>query len=240
MQQTLIIIPTYNEKENISPLISAIFTVLPEVHLLFVDDSSPDKTAEEISVFMKKYPKQIFLSSRPKKEGLGKAYLHGFQWALARAYSEIFEMDADLSHPADALPALLHSLRSGKDVVVGSRYVKGIQVVDWPTSRILLSRGAAVYVKALTGLPVKDPTAGFVGYSRKALMALDFDQISFVGYAFQIEMKFRLWKKNFLIEEIPIVFTNRAKGVSKMNGSIIWEAVFGVIYLKFISILNRL
>ncbi len=239
MSQTLIIIPTYNEVDNISPLLKEIFSVLPDVHVLFVDDSSPDGTADKIAAFQASYPSQIFLEVRKEKEGLGKAYVHGFQWALARDYQYIFEMDADLSHPANSLPQMIEALEKGTDVIVGSRYLSGVNVVNWPIMRILLSMGASIYVRLITGLPVKDATAGFVGYRASALSKLELNTLSFVGYAFQIEMKFKLWKKGCSLKEIPIVFVNREKGVSKMNSSIIWEAIYGVIYLKFESIYKR-
>ena len=239
MSQTLIIIPTYNEVDNISPLLKEIFSVLPDVHVLFVDDSSPDGTADKIAAFQASYPSQIFLEVRREKEGLGKAYVHGFQWALARAYQNIFEMDADLSHPAKSLPQMIEALENEVDVIVGSRYLSGVNVVNWPIMRILLSMGASIYVRLITGLPVKDATAGFVGYKASALSKLELNALSFVGYAFQIEMKFKLWKKGCSLKEIPIVFVNREKGVSKMNSSIIWEAIYGVIYLKFESIYKR-
>ena len=240
MKTTLIIIPTFNEKDNISPLIDAIFSIDPKLHLLFVDDSSPDGTGEEVMRFQHKYPEKIHLLSREKKEGLGKAYIHGFQWGLANNYNYLFEMDADLSHPASALPKMIASLDAGKDVVIGSRYLGGVNVVNWPLSRIALSMGASIYVRLITGLPVQDPTAGFVGYRASALRKLVFEDIAFVGYAFQIEMKFKLWKKGCSLEEVPIVFVNRERGVSKMNGSIIWEAIFGVIYLRFVYIFKRI
>ena len=239
MSQTLIIIPTYNEVDNISPLLKEIFSVLPDVHILFVDDSSPDGTADKIAAFQASYPSQIFLEVRKEKEGLGKAYVHGFQWALARAYQNIFEMDADLSHPAKSLPQMIEALENEVDVIVGSRYLSGVNVVNWPIMRILLSMGASIYVRLITGLPVKDATAGFVGYKASALSKLELNALSFVGYAFQIEMKFKLWKKGCSLKEIPIVFVNREKGASKMNSSIIWEAIYGVIYLKFESIYKR-
>ena len=239
MSQTLLIVPTYNEVDNISPLLKEIFSVLPNVHVLFVDDSSPDGTAAKIETFKVSYPQQIFLEVRKQKQGLGKAYVHGFQWAIARGYHNIFEMDADLSHPATALPQMIVALESGTDVIVGSRYLSGVNVVNWPILRILLSMGASIYVRLITGLPVKDATAGFVGYKVTALSKLDLNALSFVGYAFQIEMKFKLWKKGCSLKEIPIVFVNREKGVSKMNSSIIWEAIYGVIYLKFESIYKR-
>lgn len=239
MRKTIIIVPTYNEKENIPGLIQEIFLYVPEVELLFVDDSSPDGTALLIGEYQKKFPNQIHLEIRAKKEGLGRAYVHGFRWALARDYAAIFEMDADLSHPAAKLPEMIERLDT-HDVVIGSRYLKGVNVVNWPLMRMVLSVGASFYVRLITGLKVNDATAGFVGYRREALRALALNKIIFVGYAFQIEMKFRLWKKGCTMIEIPIVFTNREKGSSKMNGSIIWEAIYGVIYLKFVSIFKRL
>ena len=236
MDETLIIVPTYNERENISPLLQQIFAAVPSVHVLFVDDNSPDHTAQEIKKAALDFPGQVFLEERQQKEGLGKAYLHGFDWALRRQYHFIFEMDADLSHPPSRLPEMITLLKGDVAVVVGSRYLNGVHVVNWPKSRILLSRVASLYVRFMLGLPVKDPTAGFVGYRRSALSALDLSKVSFVGYAFQIEMKFKLWRKGFFIKEIPIVFFNRERGQSKMNSSIIWEAIFGVIYLKFTTI----
>ena len=240
MQDYLLIIPTYNERENVSPLVDKILSICPEIHILFVDDSSPDGTAEEIKALQNEHPNHLFLEVRAQKEGLGKAYQHGFEWALSKKYQYIFEMDADLSHPPSALPKMISLLSDQCDVVIGSRYLKGIQVVNWPLSRIILSLGASYYVRLITGLPIKDSTAGFVGYRREALASLNLSHLHFLGYAFQIEMKFKLWKKGFRLKEIPIVFTNREKGSSKMNSSIIWEAIYGVIYLKFMSIFKRL
>ncbi len=239
MRNTLIIVPTYNESENIMELIQEIFFHVPEAEILFVDDSSPDGTADLIQSFQKKFPDQIHLEVRSKKEGLGRAYVHGFGWALARDYNYIFEMDADLSHPASKLPTMIELLAT-YDVVIGSRYLKGVNVVNWPLMRMILSVGASLYVRIITGLRIKDTTAGFVGYTKEALSVLDLSKITFVGYAFQIEMKFKLWKKGFSMIETPIVFVNREKGNSKMNGSIIWEAIYGVIYLKLASVFKRL
>lgn len=240
MEQSLIIIPTYDEKENIAELIAEIFSILPQVHLLFVDDSSPDGTAKLIGAFMEKYPEQIHLEIREKKEGLGKAYVHGFRWAIARDYAYVFEMDADLSHPAAALPLMLTGLQKGAGVVIGSRYLEGVNVVNWPLLRIALSMIASIYVRIILGLPVKDTTAGFVGYSRAALQSLNLEKLVFVGYAFQIEMKYKLWKNGFSLQEFPIIFTNRKKGKSKMDKTIIWEAMYGVFYLRLKSIFKRL
>ena len=239
MDNALVIIPTYNEAENIQKVIE---TTLAEdqFHVLVVDDSSPDGTADLVLKMIKTLPHRIFLEIRPKKEGLGKAYLHGFDWAIERQYPYIFEMDADFSHDPRELAPMLSRLKSGFDMVIGSRYIKGINVVNWPLSRILLSYLASLYVRLITSMPVKDPTAGFVGYKREVLEQLNLKKIKFVGYAFQIEMKFKVWKKDFKFIEHPIIFTNRALGVSKMNGEIIWEALPAVLILRINSILNRI
>jgi dolichol-phosphate mannosyltransferase len=182
---------------------------------------------------IKKFPKRLFLESRTDKKGLGTAYVHGFKWALRRKYSYVFEMDADFSHNPKELISMMTLLKNQADLVVGSRYIKGVNVVNWPLGRILLSYFASFYVRLITGMPIKDSTAGFVGYKRQVLETIDLDQIKFVGYAFQIELKYKAWLKNFKIIEHPIIFTNRLKGMSKMNGSIIWEAFFGVLFLRF-------
>jgi dolichol-phosphate mannosyltransferase len=238
MQQRLIIVPTYNEAENIEALLQALFTLPTSLHVLVVDDNSPDGTADLVKTAMVHHPKQLFILERKEKNGLGKAYLEGFQWALRRNYTSVFEMDADFSHDPHELPALFEALEHA-DVVVGSRYCNGINVVNWPLSRIALSYFASIYVRLLTGMPVKDPTAGFVGYRREVLEAIDLNQIRFVGYAFQIEMKFKAYKKKFKIKEVSIVFKDREKGYSKMSSSIIKEGILGVIQLKFNSIFNK-
>ena len=197
-----------------------------------VDDQSPDGTGAEVLEMISRFPHQLFLESRSDKTGLGSAYVHGFKWALRRDYEYIFEMDADFSHNLNELSPMLNILQKDSDVVVGSRYVKGVNVVNWPLSRILLSYFASLYVRLITSMPIKDATAGFVGYRRKVLESMDLDQIKFVGYAFQIELKYKAWLKKFKLEEHPIVFLNRTKGKSKMNGSIIWEALFGVLFLR--------
>ena len=207
-------------------------------NILVVDDSSPDGTANLVLELMKTHSKRLFLEQRVRKEGLGKAYIHGFIWALENKYDYIFEMDADLSHDPKELSAMLAYLKSDFDLVIGSRYIKGINVVNWPLSRILLSYMASLYVRWITFMPIKDPTAGFVGYTRAVLEQLDFKKIKFVGYAFQIEMKFKIWKKGSKYKEHPIVFTNRVLGVSKMNGKIIWEALSAVLILRIRSIFN--
>lgn len=229
----LIVIPTYNEIENIEAIIRAVFAQNEGFHILIVDDNSPDGTAKKVQELQGEYPNRLFLEIRTEKKGLGTAYIHGFKWALARNYEYIFEMDADFSHnPADLL-RLYEACENGADVAIGSRYVKGVNVVNWPLARILLSYGASIYVRVITGMKIKDPTAGFVCYRRRVLEAIELDTVSFVGYAFQIEMKYRAYLKKFRIEEVPIIFTDRTKGKSKMNKSIIREAIFGVIAMRF-------
>ena len=232
MKNTLIIVPTYNEIENIESLIEMIFENDLPLHVLVVDDQSPDGTANRVIQIMKTFPKRLFLESRADKKGLGTAYIYGFKWALRRDYEYIFEMDADLSHNPKELIPMLSLLQHDTDLIIGSRYIKGVNVVNWPLSRVLLSYFASVYVRLITGMPIKDSTAGFVGYKRNVLESIDLDQVKFVGYAFQIELKYKSWLKKFKLVEHPIIFTNRAKGKSKMNGSIIWEALFGVLFLR--------
>lgn len=232
MKNTLIIVPTYNEIENIESLIEMIFENDLPLDVLVVDDQSPDGTANRVIQIMKTFPKRLFLESRADKKGLGTAYIHGFKWALRRDYEYIFEMDADLSHNPKELIPMLSLLQHDTDLIIGSRYIKGVNVVNWPLSRVLLSYFASVYVRLITGMPIKDSTAGFVGYRRNVLESINLDQVKFVGYAFQIELKYKSWLKKFKLVEHPIIFTNRAKGKSKMNGSIIWEALFGVLFLR--------
>ena len=232
MQRTLVIIPTYNEKENIESIIEAAFALYPKnLHILVVDDSSPDGTIAIVKSLIQKHESRLFLKVRPEKNGLGAAYLDGFQWALKQDYEYIFEMDADFSHNPEELGKMQQYLEKDSDVIVGSRYVNGINVVDWPLSRILLSYGASLYVRFLLNFHVKDPTAGFVGYKRAVLKTLDLDTIRFKGYAFQIEMKYKAYLNKFRIKEHSIIFVNRSKGVSKMDGKIIWEALYGIWYL---------
>tara|TARA_B100001059_G_scaffold203492_1_gene212185 strand:+ start:25684 stop:26403 length:720 start_codon:yes stop_codon:yes gene_type:complete len=239
MEKVLVIIPTYNEVENIQKVID--LTLKYKAYdILVVDDSSPDGTADLVLQLIKTHSNQLFLEQRARKEGLGKAYIHGFRWALENNYDFIFEMDADLSHDPKELSTMLDYLKSDYDLVIGSRYVKGINVVNWPLSRILLSYLASVYVRWISFMPIKDPTAGFVGYTRTVLQQLDFNKIRFVGYAFQIEMKFKIWKKDFNFKEHPIIFTNRVLGVSKMDGKIIWEALSAVLILRIKSIFNQI
>ena len=232
MEKTLIIIPTYNEIENIESIIEAVFSTTIAVAILVVDDESPDGTGQKVLSLMERFPKRLFLESRSNRTGLGSAYVHGFQWALRRNYAYIFEMDADFSHNPKEIQPILALLEKEADLVVGSRYIKGVNVVNWPLSRILLSYFASLYVRLITGMPIKDATAGYVGYRSEVLKAIEIDQVKFVGYAFQIELKYKAWLKKFKLIEHPIVFTNRVKGKSKMNGSIIWEALYGVLFLR--------
>lgn len=235
----LVIIPTYNEKENISKIITAVFSLNQDFHVLVVDDSSPDGTAEIVKNLQSEFSNELFLTIRKTKDGLGKAYLHGFAWALENGYDYIFEMDADFSHNPNDLPKLYEAALEG-DMSVGSRYCKGVNVVNWPMSRILLSYFASKYVRFILGIPVFDTTAGFVCFSKKVLQTIDLKNIKMTGYGFQVEMKYRAYKKGFSINEVPIIFTDRTHGESKMNGGIIKEAVFGVISLKLKSLFGRL
>ena len=236
MSDSLIIIPTYNEEENIEKLIKQIFSFEKEFHVLVVDDRSPDKTSQIIKQLQEEFPKRLFLEEREGKMGLGTAYIHGFKWALAKKYSFIFEMDADFSHnPKDLIRLYKEVKDKNADMAIGSRYVKGVNIVNWPMSRLLMSFFASKYVKFITGIPVHDSTAGFKCYKRKVLETIDLDKIKFVGYAFQIEMKFKSWKHGFNIQEVPVIFRDRTEGVSKMSSSIFFEAFIGVIQLKISS-----
>ncbi len=235
----LVIIPTYNEKENIECIISTVFALEEDFHILVVDDSSPDGTAEIVKRLQSKFPSKLHLSIRKVKDGLGKAYIHGFKWALQNNYDFIFEMDADFSHNPKDLDKLFQACQNA-DMTIGSRYSKGVNVVNWPMGRVLLSYFASRYVRAILRIPIHDTTAGFVCFKRKVLEEIGLDDIKLKGYGFQIEMKFRAFKKGFKIVEVPIVFTNRELGESKMNGGIIHEAVFGVLNLKWKSIIGKL
>lgn len=241
MADAIIIIPTYNEIENIEAIITAVFEENTNFHILVVDDSSPDQTAQKVKDLQASYAHKLHLLERPKKSGLGSAYIDGFKWSLARSYEFIFEMDADFSHDPEDLNLLYEACKTyGADMAIGSRYVKGVNVVNWPMSRVLLSYMASKYVRLITRMNLHDTTAGFVCYKRKVLETINLNQIKFVGYAFQIEMKFKAYKSGFNIVEIPVIFTDRTKGKSKMSGGIISEAVFGVIKLKLNSLLfNR-
>ena len=231
MEKTLVIIPTYNEAENIKKVIEATIRE-KKFDVLVVDDSSPDGTATIVKEIIKSYPKKVFLEVKKNKDGLGRAYIHGFKWAVDKMYDYIFEMDADFSHNPSELVTMLDYLKEGKDMVIGSRYIKGINVVNWPLGRIILSYLASVYVRLITSMPIKDPTAGFVGYKREVLEEIFLDKVKFVGYAFQVEMKYKTWRKKFSYIEHPIIFTNRTLGLSKMDGRIIWEGLLGVLILR--------
>jgi dolichol-phosphate mannosyltransferase len=233
---SIIIIPTYNERENIENIIHAIFDLEKVFHILILDDGSPDGTADIVKRLQTEFPERLFLVQRAKKLGLGTAYITGFKWALEHQYEFIFEMDADFSHDPKDLPRLYKACKEdGGDVAIGSRYVSGVNVVNWPMSRVLMSYFASSYVRLITRMPIRDTTAGFKCYRRKVLETIDLDAIRFKGYAFQIEMKFTAYKFGFKIIEVPVIFINRVKGTSKMNSSIFGEAVFGVIRLKVSS-----
>lgn len=237
MSDRLVIIPTYNEKENISQIIQAVLSLPLPFHILIVDDGSPDGTADIVKGLQKDYPNQLFLRERDGKMGLGTAYIHGFKWGLDRSYQYFFEMDADFSHqPSDLVRLYEACEEQNADVSIGSRYVKGGKVENWPFDRKFLSFGASLYVRMITGMPVKDPTAGFICYSRRVLETLNLDGIRFVGYAFQIEMKYKALLNGFEIVEVPITFIDRELGESKMNKRIISEAIFGVLKMKWESI----
>ena len=229
----LIIIPTYNERENIEAMIAKVFSLEGDFSLLVVDDGSPDGTAAIIRDLMPSYPDRLFLVEREGKLGLGTAYLAGFRWALERGYNAVFEMDCDFSHDPDDLLRLAAELEAGADVAVGSRYVSGVNVVNWPMRRLLLSYCASRYVKIVTGMPVKDATAGFVGYRAEVLRTLDLDNVRMRGYGFQIEMKYTAWRLGFKIKEVSIIFRDRTLGTSKMSSSIFGEAFWGVLGLRF-------
>ncbi len=230
LTDAVVIIPTYNEKENIELIIRAVFSLKKDFSIVVVDDSSPDGTAAIVQELQKEFPNRLFLENRTEKQGLGVAYIHGFKWALQAGYDYIIEMDADFSHNPNDLPRLYNACAvENADLAVGSRYIEGINVVHWDIKRILLSYFASKYVRLITRIPVKDTTAGFVCYKRKVLETIDLDQIKFIGYAFQIEMKYKAWKHGFSIREVSIIFTDRIRGNSKMNSSIISEAIFGVL-----------
>jgi dolichol-phosphate mannosyltransferase len=235
MLRALVIIPTFNEIENIEKMLNTVMALPGGYEVLIVDDGSPDGTADVVRKLMDVHGGRIHLEERTGKLGLGTAYIHGFKWALAREYAHVFEMDCDFSHNPEDLPRLLEACENGADVSIGSRYVQGVNVVNWPMSRVLLSYFASVYVRFITGMPIQDATAGFKCYTRETLAAIDFSKIHFVGYAFQIEMKFTAWRKGLVVKEVPVIFTDRTEGTSKMSSGIIKEAIFGVMKLKIWS-----
>jgi dolichol-phosphate mannosyltransferase len=236
MSDSLIIIPTYNEKENIGKMLDALMALTFSFDVLIIDDNSKDGTAAIVKDYIKQFPDRIYIEERSGKLGLGTAYIHGFKWALKREYQYIFEMDADFSHNPNDLIRLYDACTDGKaDLSIGSRYITGVNVVNWPMGRVMMSYFASMYVRIITGMTIRDTTAGFKCYSRKVLEALNFDKIKFTGYAFQIEMKFATWKLGFKIVEVPIIFTDRSEGQSKMSGGIFKEAIFGVLSIKIKS-----
>ena len=238
--EKLVVIPTYNEKENISNILHAVFNLHEDFHVLVIDDGSPDGTADIVKDLQSKFTGQLFIEERKGKLGLGTAYIHGFKWGIAKGYNFIFEMDADFSHnPAD-LSRLYYACKyEGADLAIGSRYVKGGGVVNWPNNRIALSKGGSFYTRMITWMPIKDPTAGFMCYRREVLETINLDEIVFVGYAFQIEMKFAAWKLGFKLKEVPIIFQDRTYGISKMNKGIVKEGILGVLELRWRSLFTN-
>ncbi|WP_108867574.1 polyprenol monophosphomannose synthase [Aquimarina aquimarini] len=239
MVDAVVIIPTYNEIENVERIVKNVFSLQRNFHILIVDDNSPDKTADKVKGLQLEYKDALFLMEREEKSGLGTAYIAGFKWALERSYTYVFEMDADFSHNPNDLIRLYNACAKGSaDVAIGSRYVTGVNVVNWPMSRVLLSWGASRYVRFITGMDIHDTTAGFICYKREVLEKINLNKIKFVGYAFQIEMKFKAYLLKFKIKEIPVIFTDRTRGTSKMSKGIISEAVFGVVKMKINSLFN--
>ncbi|CAN5444853.1 polyprenol monophosphomannose synthase [soil metagenome] len=236
MPDCLVIIPTYNEKENIGRMVRTVMNLPHPFHLLIIDDNSQDGTAEIVKTLQVEFPDRLFMEQRAGKLGLGTAYIHGFRWALNHPYQYIFEMDADFSHNPDDLVKLYKACAlDGFDMSIGSRYITGVNVVNWPMGRVIMSYYASMYVRLVTGMEIHDTTAGFKCYTRKVLETIDLNKIRFTGYAFQIEMKFAAWKLGFKIKEVPIIFTDRSEGQSKMSGSIFKEAIFGVLSMKIQS-----
>ncbi|MDQ4139220.1 MAG: polyprenol monophosphomannose synthase [Bacteroidota bacterium] len=236
MKNSLVIIPTYNEKENIEDIIRSVLSLTTPFHILIIDDNSPDGTATIVKSLQYEFKDRLFLEQRIGKLGLGTAYIHGFKYALTNGYDYIFEMDADFSHNPNDLPRLYEAChREGYDVAIGSRYIQGVNVVNWPMNRVLMSYFASAYVRLVTGMPIQDATAGFKCYRRKVLETINLDEIRFIGYAFQIEMKFLAYKFGFKIKEVPIIFTDRTKGTSKISKGIIKEAFYGVLKMKINS-----
>lgn len=240
MNKQIVIIPTYNERENIEKIIRKIFSLPSPFHVLIVDDNSPDGTADIVKKLQaEEFNNRLFILKREGKQGLGTAYISGFNWSLKKGYEFIFEMDADFSHNPKDLEKLFTVAKNGADLVIGSRYKSGVNVVNWPIGRVLLSYFASIYVRFITGMKIYDTTAGFKCYRREVLKAIDFEKIKFKGYAFQIEMKFNTWKMGYTIEEVPIIFTDRKEGTSKMSGGIFNEALWGVLKLKFRSFFKK-
>ena len=238
--EKLVVIPTYNEKDNICLILQAIFGLNKGFHVLVIDDSSPDGTADIVRNMQSQYPNQLFLEERKGKLGLGTAYIHGFKWACERNYAFIFEMDADFSHDPTDLSRLYDACKNGgADLAIGSRYIKGGGLVNWPWDRIALSKGGSLYTRLITWMPVRDPTAGFMCYKKEVLETINLDKIVFVGYAFQIEMKFAAWKLGFKLKEVPIIFKDREQGVSKMNKGIVKEGILGVLELRWYSLFKN-
>lgn len=236
MSDSIVIIPTYNEKENVEAMIRKVFSLPQAFDVLIIDDGSPDGTAAIVKELQKEFPKQLFIEERKGKLGLGTAYIHGFKWSLSRNYEYTFEMDCDFSHnPEDLIKLYNACAKAGADLAIGSRYIKGVNVVNWPMGRILMSYYASAYVRFITGLNIRDTTSGFKCYTKKVLATIDLNKIKFKGYAFQIEMKFAATKLGFNVVEIPIIFTDRQQGASKMSGGIFKEAIFGVIQMKVLS-----
>ena len=240
MQDAIVIIPTFNEIENIEAIIKATFSLEKQFHILIVDDNSPDLTALKVKELQEEFKERLFLEVRKEKSGIGTAYIHGFKWCLEKGYEYIFEMDADFSHNPNDLSKLYNACHvDGADMSIGSRYVKGVNVVNWPMSRVLLSYLASKYVRIITGMKIHDTTAGFVCYKRGVLESIDLNKVKFVGYALQIEMKFKAYLQKYKITEVPVIFTDRTKGESKLSGGIISEAIFGVISMKFKSLFRK-
>jgi dolichol-phosphate mannosyltransferase len=238
--EKLVIIPTYNEKENIAGILHAVFSLNQDYHVLVIDDSSPDGTALIVRELSAKYPSKLFLEERKGKQGLGTAYIHGFRWAVDKGYEFIFEMDADFSHNPSDLERLYEACKyNGADLAIGSRYVNGGKIENWPFDRHLYSRGGSLYTRIITWMPIKDPTAGFMCYKKKVLETINFEAVRFVGYAFQIEMKFAAWKLGFTIKEVPIVFIDRQVGISKMSKGILKEGVLGVLQIQWNSMFKN-
>jgi dolichol-phosphate mannosyltransferase len=241
MDKKIVIIPTYNEKENIEKIIRYVFSLQDLFHILIIDDGSPDGTADIVKKLIPAFEDKLFLEERKGKLGLGTAYIHGFKWSLAHGYDFIFEMDADFSHnPNDLIRLYNAAVEQDADLVVGSRYCNGVNVVHWPMSRILMSYYGSAYVRTILHIPIRDNTAGFVCYRRKVLETINFNQIKHIGYGFQIEMKYVAWKLGFKLQEVPIIFTDRTEGTSKMSKGILKEAIFGVLYLRLSSMLGRM